>query len=129
MKKSNGFLNIARAVLPYLLAVVAAFAAAGVFIALMGFDVFKAYGTILFTSFRTPNGFVQTLLKFVPLVLQALAFTIPLTAGKFNIGGEGQLLVGATAATVAGIVFAQLPPILLVPLVLLAGYWAAHCRA
>ncbi|BAJ62279.1 ABC transporter permease [Anaerolinea thermophila] len=121
MKKSNGLLKIARAVLPYLLAVVAAFAAAGVFIALMGFDVFKAYGTILFTSFRTPNGFVQTLLKFVPLVLQALAFTIPLTAGKFNIGGEGQLLVGATAATVAGIVFAQLPPILLVPLVLLAG--------
>jgi hypothetical protein len=73
--------------LPYLLAVVASFVAAGVFIAAMGFDVPKAYMTILFTSFKSANGFVQTLIKFVPLLLQALAFTIPLAAGKFNIGG------------------------------------------
>ena len=76
-------MTVVKKALPYFLAVVASFAAAGIFIALMGFDVFKAYTTILSTSFRTPNGFIQTLLKFVPLVLLALAFTIPLTAGKF----------------------------------------------
>jgi ABC-type uncharacterized transport system permease subunit len=107
--------------LPYAVAVVAAFGAAGIFIAAMGFDVLHAYATILFTSFRTPNGFIQTLLKFVPLVLQALAFTVPLAAGKFNIGGEGQLLVGAIGATAVGILFSGLPAVLLLPLVLLAG--------
>ena len=56
----------------------------------MGFDVLKAYETILFSSFRSPGAFTQTLVKFVPLLLQALAFTIPLAAGKFNIGGEGR---------------------------------------
>lgn len=106
---------------PYLVAVLASFAAAGLFIGLMGFDVFRAYSTILFTSFRTPNGFVQTLLKFVPLLLQALAFTVPLAAGKFNIGGEGQMIVGAIGAAAVGIIFSDLPAILLLPLVILAG--------
>ncbi len=115
---------------PYLVAVLAAFAAVGLLIGLMGFDVLRAYSTILFTSFRTPNGFIQTLLKFVPLLLQALAFTVPLAAGKFNIGGEGQLLVGAIGATAVGIVFAELPLLILLPLVILAGVlcgamWAA----
>lgn len=117
-------MTIVRKLIPYLIAIIASFVAAGIFISAMGFDVWRAFTTILTTSFRTPNGFVQTLLKFVPLTLQALAFTVPLTAGKFNIGGEGQLLVGAIAASGAGIVFADLPVYLLLPLVLLAGILA-----
>lgn len=108
-------------VVPYVVAVIAAFAAVGIFIAAMGYNVLQAYETILFTSFRTPNGFIQTLLKFVPLMLQALAFTVPLAAGKFNIGGEGQLIVGAIGATATGILLSGLPIYLLLPLVLLAG--------
>lgn len=116
--------------IPYILAVVAAFVAVGIFIAAMGFNVLEAYATILFTSFRTPFGFVQTLLKFVPLLLQALAFTVPLKAGKFNIGGEGQMIVGAIGAAAVGIMFAGLPLPLLLPMVILAGmlfggFWAA----
>ncbi len=116
--------TLGRSIIPYLIAIAAAFAAVGIFIAAMGFDVGRAYTTILTTSFRTPNGFVQTLLKFIPLTLQALAFTVPLTAGKFNIGGEGQMIVGAIAASAAGIVFADLPLPLLLPLVILAGVLA-----
>jgi simple sugar transport system permease protein len=121
---------VAERLIPYLLAVVASFIAAGIFIAAMGFNVPQAYVTILFTSFKTSNGFIQTLLKFVPLLLQALAFTVPLTAGKFNIGGEGQLIVGAIGATAVGILFAGLPLPLLLPMVILAGilfggFWAA----
>jgi len=107
--------------IPYLAAVVFAFVAVGIFIGLMGFDVFKAYQTILFTSFRTTNGIVQTLLKFIPLMLQALAFTIPLATGKFNMGGEGQMIVGGIGAAAVGILFKDLPAFLLLPMVLLAG--------
>lgn len=107
--------------LPYAVAILAAFAAAGIFIAFMGFNVLEAYRTILFTSFRTPNGFIQTLLKFVPLVLLALAFSIPLKAGKFNIGGEGQMIIGATGAAAVGILLFDLPLIILLPLVLIVG--------
>jgi len=123
-------ISISNTLIPYLVAVAASFLAAGLFIGVMGFDVLKAYETILFSSFRSPGAFAQTLVKFVPLLLQALAFTIPLAAGKFNIGGEGQLIVGAIGAAGVGIVFANLPIYLLLPLVLVAGVifgalWAA----
>lgn len=121
MENRNTLPNVAKTFLPYLIAVIASFVAAGIFIAAMGFNVLQAYETILFTSFRTQNGFIQTLLKFVPLTLQALAFTVPLAAGKFNIGGEGQLIVGAIGASIVGILFPNLPPAILIPLVLLGG--------
>lgn len=117
-------MTILRKIIPYIIAIIASFAAAGIFIALTGANVFRAYETILFTSFRTPNGFVQTLLKFIPLTLQALAFSIPLTAGKFNMGGEGQMLVGAIGGAAVGIVGADLPQVILLPLVILAGVLA-----
>jgi len=130
LSKNSRARALAAAVLPYFLAILASFAASGIFIAIMGFNVPKAFATILFTSFRTPNGFIQTLLKFIPLTLQALAFTVPLAAGKFNIGGEGQLIVGGIGATAVGIIFSDLPLPLLLPMVILAGmifggFWAA----
>jgi len=106
---------------PYVVALVVAFALAGIFIYLMGYDVIQAYQTILFTSFRSTNSFVQTLLKFIPITLQALAFTVPFAAGKFNIGGEGQMIVGATGATVVGILLRDQPALLVLPLALFAG--------
>ncbi|RME85725.1 MAG: ABC transporter permease [Caldilineae bacterium] len=121
LKRKRGPAAILQALVPYLLAVIAAFAAVGVLLALLGFDVLRAYSTILFTSFRTTNGFIQTLIKWTPLVLQALAFTIPLAAGKFNIGGEGQLIVGGIGAAAVGILLAGLPLPILLPSVLLAG--------
>jgi simple sugar transport system permease protein len=92
-----------------------------VLIAALGYDPVAAYRTILTASFQSSFGFVQTLQKWVPLVLLALGFTIPLAAGKFNIGGEGQLLVGATAGAAMGILLFDLPAPVLLPLVLIAG--------
>ena len=101
--------RLLRGVLPYVLALVLAFVVAGIVIAALGYDPIEAYRTIFTTSFRTGFGFTETLTKWVPLTLLALGFTIPLAVGKFNIGGEGQLLVGATAAAGVGIVYADLP--------------------
>lgn len=111
---------VSRAV-PYVVAVTGAFLVAGVVVALLGHDPVEAFRSILTTSFKSSFGFVETVHKWVPLALQAVAFTIPLAAGKYNIGGEGQLLVGATASAAMGIVFFDLPTVLLLPLLLLAG--------
>ncbi len=114
---------------PYVAAVLAAFVVVGILLLLMGFNPLRAFQTILFTSFRTRNGFIQTWLKFIPLVFMALAFTIPAKGGKFNIGGEGQLIMGAVGAAVVGILLADAPGFILLPLVLIAGivagaFWA-----
>lgn len=106
---------------PYLLAVLAAFVAVAILLVALGFNPLKAFQTLLFTSFRTPNGFIQTLLKWIPLTLCALALTVPLSSGKFNIGAEGQMLVGAIGAAAMGIIGKDLPLGLLLPLVILVG--------
>jgi simple sugar transport system permease protein len=116
--------RLLRELLPYVLALLLAFLVSGIVIAALGYDAIEAFRTILSTSFRTGFGFTETLTKWVPLVLLALGFTIPLAVGRFNIGGEGQLLVGATAAAGVGIVYADLPTVVLLPLTLVAGILA-----
>ncbi len=110
-----------RKIFPYLISVLAAFVVVGILLWILKFNPLKAYETLLFTSFRTPNGFIQTILKWIPLTLTALAFTVPLSSGKFNIGAEGQMLVGAVGAAAVGILFKDLPLGILLPLVILAG--------
>jgi simple sugar transport system permease protein len=107
--------------LPYVVAVALAFLVAGVIVVLLGHDPVQAFRAVTTTSFRTPFGFVETFHKWVPLTLMALAFTIPLAAGRFNIGGEGQLLLGATGAAAVGITLSDLPLPVLLPLVLVGG--------
>ena len=85
-----------------------AFVVSGIVIAVLGHSPVDAFRAIVTTSFKSCFGLVETVHKWVPLVLLALAFTIPLAAGKYNIGGEGQLLVGATAAAAVGIALEDL---------------------
>lgn len=74
-----------------------------------------------FGGFTTASQISQMLLFLTPLMLAGLSVAIAFRAGLFNIGAEGQLIVGAIATTWAGIHFKSLPGALLVPLVLLAG--------
>lgn len=116
--------DIAWAVLPYVASVFLAFVAGGLVILLLGNDPIRAFESVLTTSFNTKFGFVETMHKWVPVVLSAYAFTIPLATGKFNIGAEGQLLMGATGGVALGIVWSDLPMVLLLPAVLVAGVLA-----
>lgn len=120
---------LARKALPYLIAVLLAFAVAGLLVTALGYDPIRAFRAVATTSFRTPFGVVETLHKWVPLTLMAFAFTIPYAARRFNIGGEGQLILGATGASAVGIVLSDLPTVVLLPLVIVAGvlagaFWA-----
>jgi simple sugar transport system permease protein len=63
----------------------------------------------------------ETIVYTTPLILAGAAVAISFRAGLFNIGAEGQIIMGAIASTIVGIKVASLPGILLIPLVLLAG--------
>lgn len=109
---------------PYALSVVAAFVVGGVLIALLGHDPIRAFESVLTSSFHTRFGLVETFHKWVPTLLCAYAFAIPLATGRFNIGAEGQLLLGATGGVAVGIVWSDLPMAVLLPAALLAGVLA-----
>lgn len=113
--------NVLGAALPYVLAVAASFVVTAIVILLLGHDPFKAFQAVLTTSFKSSNGLVETFQKWTPITLLALAFALPLAAGRFNIGGEGQLILGATGAVAVGITLSDLPGFVLLPLALIAG--------
>ena len=62
-----------------------------------------------------------TLVRATPLILTGLAVALAFTAGVWNIGAEGQLLIGGTAATVVGVSTAEALGWLAWPLSLVAG--------
>ncbi len=113
--------RVLRTVVPYVVSVVLAFAVRAVIIVILGHDPVSALNSVVTTSFNTRFGFVETMHKWVPTVLCALAFTVPLSTGKFNIGAEGQLLIGATAGVAVGIIGSDLPMPILLPAVIVAG--------
>jgi ABC-type uncharacterized transport system permease subunit len=114
-------LRVVWSVLPYAASVLLAFGVGALVILALGHDPGEAFEAVLTTSFSTQFGLVATMHKWVPIVLCAYAFTIPLATGKFNIGAEGQLLLGATGAAAVGITLSDYPAPVLLPLMILAG--------
>jgi ABC-type uncharacterized transport system permease subunit len=84
-------------------------------------DPLAAYRDIA-TAIATPYGISEVLVKLIPLALTALAVTIPGRVGLVNVGGEGQLFVGAAAATLVALTFPDLPAVLLLTAMMLAGF-------
>jgi general nucleoside transport system permease protein len=89
---------------------------------LVGVDPTVAYATMLSASLGSAGAIGQTLNKATPLVLSALGVAFAMRAGLLNVGIDGQLYLGAIAATGAAFFLGpRVAPALGVPVVLLAG--------
>lgn len=87
-----------------------------------GFDLSRALRAFWSGSIGSSYAFFsETLVRATPLILLGLSVALAFRAGIFNIGAEGQLLAGATAAVAVGLGFSQLPSALLVSAELLAA--------
>jgi simple sugar transport system permease protein len=93
----------------------------GIFVLVSGHDPIAAYIALIRGAFGTPYDITETLIITIPLTLGGLAVGLAFRTGLFNIGAEGQLLLGAVAAGAVGARFADLPGFILMPLVILAG--------
>lgn len=82
----------------------------------------EAYAALWDGAFGSPNAFAETLVKATPLLLVALGICISFRGDVINIGGEGQMIVGAIFATWVGLTFTDLPGWLVIVLALLAGF-------
>ncbi|MDR3164065.1 MAG: ABC transporter permease [Synergistaceae bacterium] len=79
--------------------ILAALALGGLLMALMDVNPAKAYFEILRGSLGSWYGFGETIVKAIPITLTGLACVLAFRAAIWNIGAEGQLIVGALAAT------------------------------
>lgn len=93
-----------------------------VFIIAAGKDPFAAYKALLVYTLATSAGFYEVLTQCIPLMLVGLGVTIAFRAGVFNIGGDGQFLLGAMVAFTCAPWFADLPAPLGLVLYLFTGF-------
>jgi simple sugar transport system permease protein len=85
-------------VVRWVVALAGAFVIYAAFLAARGADPFEAVRAMWDSAFGDATGLGETLVRATPLLLAALAVVVPARAGLFNIGGEGQLLLGAIGA-------------------------------
>ncbi|MCA9881519.1 MAG: ABC transporter permease [Anaerolineae bacterium] len=89
----------------------------------VGVNPIDAYRLMLIGSFGSDYAIVDTLVKASPLMLTGLAVSVALRANIWNIGAEGQLVMGGFAATGVALFWSGwLPDWLVLPTVILAGF-------
>ncbi|NUQ84866.1 MAG: ABC transporter permease [Anaerolineales bacterium] len=82
----------------------------------------EAYLSLWDGAFGSANSLAETLVKATPLLLVALGICISFRGNVINIGGEGQMIVGAILATWVGLKFTNLPGWVIIPAAMLTGF-------
>jgi len=106
-------------------AVVVALILSGIILAIVGADPIRVYVHILRSSFGSVGVISDTLVKATPLILTGLACALAFRMRLWNIGAEGQLLLGAWAASAVvllPILPAGTPGFVVLPVMLVAGF-------
>ena len=105
-----------------ILAVALALVVGGVFIAAIGYNPFEIYGTIISGCFRSPMAFQATVKFCIPMCISALGVTLAFKMRFWNIGGEGQLIMGAVFASFFALFCSGMPHFLLLAVMFVAGF-------
>ena len=84
----------------------------------------RVFNEIFKAALKDRNGWGNVLYRATPLIFTGLAVAFAFQCGLFNIGGEGQMIMGGFALTWVGFTFTGLPWVLLIPLCVLAGMFA-----
>lgn len=112
-----------------ILAIVLGILIGSIILLISGTNPVEAYKVIFLGAFGKPKYISWTIVKAVPLILTGLSVAFAFNTGLFNIGAEGQYIVGSIGALVVGLLL-DLPPVIhgLVALLVgaLCGYlWGA----
>ena len=104
-----------------IIAIASALIVGAILIIIAGANPITAYSALFQESLFDYFGFGNTLTRMTPLLLTSLGVLIGLKAGQFNIGGEGQIYLGALGSTIVGL-YVQVPAFIHIPLGLFVGF-------
>jgi simple sugar transport system permease protein len=121
---------LVRAIAVPLFAISIALIVGAILIAALGRNPFEVYQILIAGGLAGWPNISVTLQMMSPLLFTGLAVAIAFRSGLWNIGAEGQMLMGALAAGIAGYALTGLPIVIHLPLCIAAGFvggvvWAA----
>ena len=105
-----------------ILATLAALIVGAVMLLLLKVNPIEAYKAMWEGAFGSQNALAETLVKATPLLLVGLGICISFRGDVINIGGEGQMIVGAILGTLIGITLVDLSGWIVIPVALLVGF-------
>jgi len=114
-------MSYTAAALAPIVAIAVAFALGAVLILWAGQSPLTAYVRLFAGALGSKFAFTETITRSIPLILTGLAAAVAFRAKFWNIGAEGQLYCGALAATYFGTGLLDLPAVLLIPFLFIAG--------
>jgi len=103
-------------------ATLAALGVGAIMLLVLGANPLQAYKALWDGAFGSVNAFAETLVKATPLLLIGIGICISFRGDVINIGGEGQMIVGAILGTWVGLTFTDWPGWLVITVSLLAGF-------
>ncbi|MDQ3655709.1 MAG: ABC transporter permease, partial [Chloroflexota bacterium] len=98
----RALLNRAGPGLESLVALACAFLISGVVLLIAGHDPFEAFRALVQRTLLRPSGLEEVVARATPLLIAGLAVLVAARAGLWNIGIDGQVLIGAISAAVVG---------------------------
>ncbi|MBN2043561.1 MAG: ABC transporter permease [Anaerolineales bacterium] len=120
-RQSEVVSKLMDALLP-VFAVLAALAIGAVMLIILGANPIEAFGALLEGAFGSANALADTVVKATPLLLIGLGICISFRGNVINIGGEGQMIIGALMATALGLAFPEWPGLLMITLAMVVGF-------
>lgn len=106
------------------LAALAAFIVGAIMLLALGVNPIEAYAAMVEGAFGSPNAIADTIVKAIPLLFVGVGICVAFRGGMINIGGEGQMILGGLAATIAALAFPNWPSWLIIPFCLFLGFLA-----
>lgn len=94
----------------------------GLFLVFTGHNPLEVYRLMFSGAFGSAYGLSETVVKATPLILTGLAVAIAFRMLLWNIGAEGQLYMGAFAASWVALTFPDLPAFIMLPAMFVAGF-------
>lgn len=127
--KNEAFIKIAKRdelsskqiTILYIAAFFTAIIAGGIFLLCLGLNPFEAYYSIVMGAFRSSIALKGMIKIAIPLLITSLGITLAFKMKFWNIGGEGQIIMGAIFSTYFALFYNNLPHFVLLFLMLIAG--------
>lgn len=123
MKKSIELLtnSLRKAIIPFI-GLIFAFVICGILLCVIHVNPIEAYIEMFKNALGSKYGISETLSVAIPMIIVAVGVTFAQKAWIFNIGAEGQVLMGALGAGIVGTHLNRFPTPLSIFIIIFAGF-------